>query len=244
MVAPLAIAVLFLSLSAPASADGTAHQPPEYYTLALTWHPTLCLRFPENPECAADQPRAALVLHGLWPERRGDPGHAFAFCGVDRETIAKDKPQTWCGLPPVPMYPETGEALDAVMPGRRVCLDRHEWFRHGSCSGLGPDAYFAAAHDLAQRYLKSEFARYLEDNAGRAVKREDVAAEFERHFGSGSRASMNLFCRAVGGTEYFNEIAVYLAVPLKAEEPQLSTPERDYQYSNCPAEFKIPFPRR
>jgi ribonuclease T2 len=241
MARPLAIALLLLAPLAAGAVD--AKPAPEYFTLALSWHPTLCLRFPSNPECADDQPKTTLVLHGLWPERRADPDHRFEFCGVDDAVKAKDKPQTWCGLPAVPMYAETADALDAVMPGRLVCLDRHEWFRHGACSGLSPDAYFGTAHDLAQRYRKSEFARFFDDNAGRTVRREDVVAEFERRYGQGSRASMNLYCKKIGAADLFNEISVYLAAPLRGEESTLAAHE-DYQSGDCPAEFQIPFPSR
>ena len=246
MVRPLAIVLLVLAHSACAAVPckEPLKGPPQYYTLALSWHPTLCLRFPDNPECGADQPRSTLVLHGLWPERRKDPDHCFAFCGVDELTKEKDKPKEWCGLPEEKMYEDVQDALYAVMPGHLVCLDRHEWLRHGKCSGLSINAYFGAAHDLAQRYLQSDFAAFLggSDTLGRTVKREEVMAEFERRYGEGSRASMNLYCKKVGGVDYFNEISIYLAAPLKPEEPQLATPERDYQYGDCPSEFKIPFP--
>ena len=35
------------------------------------------------------------------------------------------------------------------MPGIASCLDRHEWIKHGTCSGLDADCYFADTLRLA-----------------------------------------------------------------------------------------------
>lgn len=91
----------------------------DFYLLNLSWSPEYCYSHPNATECAA---RATFVLHGLWPERSDGsyPSHCSDAPGPVDPSRYKD------------VYPDPG-------------LLRHEWYTHGTCSGLGPDAYFTAA---------------------------------------------------------------------------------------------------
>lgn len=101
------------------------------YTLALTWGPEFCrggggrgegARF----QCAGGN-RFGFTLHGLWPDG-----------------IGKDWPQ-YCAATPL---------LPAVTIGRMICstpsaqLIQHEWAKHGTCTGMTPDAYFARSEGM------------------------------------------------------------------------------------------------
>lgn len=113
----------------PASVPGRF----DYYVLALSWSPTYCA----DPRAAArDQAqcggarRYAFVVHGLWPQNEiGWP--------QDCPTAVRDVPAALAQ-----------QQLD-IMPSAR--LVQHQWSKHGSCSGLTPQAYF----DLTRRVRAS-----------------------------------------------------------------------------------------
>ena len=68
------------------------------------------------------------MLHGLWPQyQRGYP----ASC--TRERLDADMEQQFAGL-----YPSR-------------FLYRHEWEKHGTCSGLSQEAFHQLASDLRQK---------------------------------------------------------------------------------------------
>ncbi len=96
----------------------------DYYLLALSWSPAYCGRHGGEPaaaeECAL---RRGFVVHGLWPQNQD--GSWPAFC----------RP-----VAPVPVALAARES--AIMPN--VELIAHEWTKHGSCTVLSADDYFAA----------------------------------------------------------------------------------------------------
>lgn len=97
-----------------------------YYTLALSWSPTYCQtedRAQRTAQCRG-RPRA-FVLHGFWPQ------HESGW------------PQS-CYSGKRPWVPEAviDDMID-IMPGRGLII--HQYAKHGSCSGLTPEAYFDAA---------------------------------------------------------------------------------------------------
>jgi ribonuclease T2 len=103
----------------------------DYYSLVLSWSPTHC----ETPEgrddhaqCAPrDGRRYAFILHGLWPQHeRGYP---------------EDCPARTTWVP----QPVIDSMLDA-MPSKGLII--HEYRKHGTCSGLSPEAYYRMARRL------------------------------------------------------------------------------------------------
>lgn len=92
----------------------------DHYVMALSWSPSFCHANPDEREQCT---RAfGFVLHGLWPQYangRGGPESCAAQSRPDADTI---------------------EAALAFMPSRS--LVRHQWRKHGTCSGLAPAAYF------------------------------------------------------------------------------------------------------
>jgi ribonuclease T2 len=91
----------------------------DFYVLSLSWSPEFCHSHPAAAECAR---RSRFVLHGLWPERADN-----------------SYPEN-CSTAPGPANP--GKYLD-VYPDEGLL--RHEWRKHGTCSGLSPNQYFDAA---------------------------------------------------------------------------------------------------
>ncbi len=98
----------------------------DYYVMALSWSPEHCAIKPgDREQCAR---KLGFVLHGLWPQyQRGYP----ASC--TRERLDADMEQQFAGL-----YPSR-------------FLYRHEWEKHGTCSGLSQEAFHQLASDLRQK---------------------------------------------------------------------------------------------
>lgn len=114
-----------------------------YYTLALSWSPSYCEtedREQRTAQCRG-RPRA-FVLHGLWPQHeRGWPESCYSGKR--------------------PWVPEAViDHMISIMPGKGLII--HQYAKHGSCSGLPPEAYFDAASRafervrIPERFLKLE----------------------------------------------------------------------------------------
>ena len=98
----------------------------DYWLLALTWTPSWCAA-----EGAWDQAQCqrglGFTLHGLWPQHAdGWP----EYC----ETEARD-----------PSRRQTGAMTDVMGSGG---LAFYQWKKHGRCSGLSAEGYFATARRL------------------------------------------------------------------------------------------------
>jgi ribonuclease T2 len=101
----------------------------DYYVLVLSWSPTHCSspagRGPDDDmQCRSGRPYG-FVLHGLWPQNeRGYP----QSCDTDQ---------------PHELSQENIERLLKVSPS--ADLVRHEWQKHGTCSGLSQDDFVSSA---------------------------------------------------------------------------------------------------
>jgi ribonuclease T2 len=92
----------------------------DFYLLNLSWSPEFCATHGDSPECSR---KLGFVVHGLWPQDANG-----------------DYPQH-CSDAPGPTDPQ---ADTDIMP--TAGLVEHEWQTHGTCSGLGPNDYFAEIH--------------------------------------------------------------------------------------------------
>lgn len=105
---------------------GEAPETFDHYVLSLSWSPQYCAspRAQREPlQC--EYRRYGFVVHGLWPQRgRGSP----AYCKT-RE--------------PRQVRSEIVQQILNIMPSER--LINHQWNKHGTCSGLDQERYFAAA---------------------------------------------------------------------------------------------------
>lgn len=121
-------AILLLSSGGPLLAQERG-KPGEfdYYLYALSWTPAYCAREGKSADprqCATGGERAGFVLHGLWPQ--WNAGGWPERCTRDR-SIPK----------------RVADAMLEIMPTPE--LVEHQWTKHGTCSGLPPDLYFADA---------------------------------------------------------------------------------------------------
>ena len=95
----------------------------DFYVLALSWSPSYCASKgadADPQQCELAKP-LGFTAHGLWPQyERGSPQScAIGSRNVERETLRQ---------------------IESVMPSDG--LARHEWQKHGTCSGLSQKDYF------------------------------------------------------------------------------------------------------
>ncbi|MGD9867768.1 MAG: ribonuclease T [Hyphomicrobiales bacterium] len=124
-----AAAFLLLYAALPANAAGKPGDF-DYYVLTLSWSPSYCEtegKDRNEPQCSGQRPYA-FVLHGLWPQyRRGWPQD--------------------CDIGSRPWVPrEVIDSMLDIMPSTGLVI--HEYRKHGTCSGLKPDAYYSLAREL------------------------------------------------------------------------------------------------
>ncbi len=134
----------------------------DYYALVLSWSPTHCSTERSNfddQQCnRGDGKRYSFVLHGLWPQyEKGYPSD----CRISRR-------------PYVPQ-PLIDKMLD-IMPASGLII--HEYKKHGTCSGLDPQAYFGEARKLFQTVKIPE--RYKNPFEAQFVSPGEIAAEFAK----------------------------------------------------------------
>jgi ribonuclease T2 len=115
----------------------------DFYVLSLSWSPSYCEAEGENAnrqQCEMGRPYA-FVVHGLWPQyERGFP----ADCDTGERDISD----------------ETLRSLYDLMPSSG--LIRHEWRKHGSCSGLSQADYFQVLRMARERIVVPEEFRRLD----------------------------------------------------------------------------------
>src|SRR5574340_447177 len=168
--------LLALLLAPPAGFAGPARF--DHYLLALSVAPAFCEDEPQQKQkfaqCRALSgpgfKRVPLTLHGLWPNR-ADRRHP-AYCGGD-------KAGTFCRLPPLHLPANIRARLGQVMPGAADCLDRYQWAKHGSCSGLAEADYFAASVALTERVNRA-IGREITNHVGREVDLAGLRATLAR----------------------------------------------------------------
>jgi ribonuclease T2 len=232
---------------APAAQGGGASAGQfDSYTFSLEWLPEFCAT-QHGDECAslsAGQWAAKnLSLHGMWPDKANDPSHSYSYCGVPSSVRSLDHKDSWCQMPSPGISAGTMNGLSGVMPGTTSCLQNHEWYKHGSCSGMAADAYFAEAAALTAKFSTTAPGRFITANVGKTVNAEDLLAAFESEFGAGSRKFASLRCGNSGGQTLFAEIRLALS-------PKLGSPDELGRMllpsggGNCPASFVINLPGR
>ncbi len=140
----------------------------DYYLMSFTVAPSFCAlssRYAEKQECQIDTDAAfhetPLTVHGLWP---------------NRERVSVNLQPQYCAGPSLgTLSPSLRESLVRYMPGVADGLERYEWRRHGACSGLEPETYFAAVVRLAQ-HANDTIGAAMRDQLGKDVRIDDLLA--------------------------------------------------------------------
>jgi ribonuclease T2 len=239
----LILAAVFIGGSAVQAGEG-----PRDFTLALTWQPAFCELVANRPECRRQTPERwdarNLALHGLWPnvDRDGngrlDANDNYCLPEPQRGAVME---QSWQRLPAVGLSPEIRAALDRVMPGTASLLERHQWIKHGTCSGLEQPRYFRAAIDRTDDIAGTRLSAFVAENIGDQIARRDLLASFEAEFGKGSARALRLRCDRIDGQASLSEIRLLLRtdrIEASLSPSSLAIPAKA-SAGNCPARFRI-----
>ncbi len=147
-----AIAPAWAQSSRPARGDADF----DYFLLSLSVAPSFCATSSRNAatsECRdlteAEFQQTPLTIHGLWP---------------NRARVSTNRQPRDCNGPPFALSGAVAAQLRRLMPGGPG-LARYEWRKHGTCSGLDPDRYFAAEAMLAQSANETIGAAMLQQGA-------------------------------------------------------------------------------
>jgi ribonuclease I len=224
-----------LSVPAAASVRANAGGDFDYYVLSLEWHPTFCAGRRGLPECQDPSFDRELVMHGLWPSRLNDPSNSLGYCGVDSSIQRNDTAQTRCQMPAVPISQETHDALATKMPGVDACLERHEWYRHGTCSGLDAESYFELADNLVGQANGSRLGRYIVAHAGQTVNASDLIAQARADWGAAADGAVKFACSR-GGRPALSEVRLLLKPSVQDLSGSLTAGDAQ---GGCPAAFLI-----
>lgn len=126
MLLSLATALVTALTTGTAAAEGEKAGDFDYYVLSLSWSAAWCALegdAREDPQCDAGR-GLTFVLHGLWPQYEdGWP----SYC----RTSQSDPSRT------------VTAAMADIMGGAGPAF--YQWKKHGRCSGLSAEAYFATA---------------------------------------------------------------------------------------------------
>lgn len=175
---------------ASCSAAGQA----DSYVLALSWQPAFCETKPDKAECRITDPGAYqarhFTLHGLWPNKKSCGTH-YGFCGE-----IKNREADFCDYPAVTLNADSEAALAEVMPGASAgsCLERHEWYKHGTCSSWSMEGYFDLAADLARQFNDAGMAYFMNRKIGQQVRTEDFINRVIAVLGPAARDRISLSC--------------------------------------------------
>jgi ribonuclease T2 len=139
--AVLAAVIALCPVGAPAEGERAGDF--DYYVLALSWTPTWCALegdASDSPQCDAGR-GLGFTLHGLWPQyERGWP--------------------SWC--PTEARAPSRAEtrAMADIMGSSGLAW--HQWRKHGVCSGMSPEEYFALARRAFEDVGRPDVLRRLD----------------------------------------------------------------------------------
>jgi ribonuclease T2 len=171
----------------------------ESYVLAVSWQAEFCQGHQAKAECKTTHIKAYqdshFTLHGLWPNVSAC-GINYGFCG----DIKQDDRGEFCKLPAIPNEAQVDEILKDVMPGAGVnesCLERHEFYKHGSCQSLNSTAYFGLARELTQQF-NDGLANFLANNIGKPVAISDFLAVINQIWGRNAGDHLSLSCDKAG----------------------------------------------
>jgi ribonuclease T2 len=137
------LCLLTVLWTAPALAGGETAGEFDYYVLSLSWSPNWCALTGDaqgSEQCDARHDHG-WILHGLWPQyHRGYPSR--------------------CRTAEAPPTRGMTAAMADIMgtPG----LAWHQWRKHGTCSGLTAEGYFALSRRAYERVVRPEVFRRLD----------------------------------------------------------------------------------
>jgi ribonuclease T2 len=202
---------LLLALWLAGQATTAAAEAFDYYTFAVSLTPAFCDQNPKWRNSLQCRNRMPVSVHGLWPEKR--EGRAPAGCAGG----------------PLTLSPGLERNLRGAMPD--AGLRQHQWKKHGRCSGLDAERYFAL---LEKEFMELKWPAQLQ-SPGRdtIVERDLVLREFHRLNPGFPARGVMLRCEAKGRPPLLTEVRVCLTPAGQPTECVANF------RPNCPAAVKI-----
>jgi ribonuclease T2 len=160
------------------------------------------------------------TLHGLWPNQRTCRDE-YGFCG---QVHAEQR--DFCDYPEVALTPQLRERLGEVMPSVAygTCLERHEWWKHGTCWAGAPEAYFTEAMRLVRFINESAVVSEVVSAAiGKSVDASELLRAIDAAFGNGASKKFELSCNR---QKELVEVRVSLPATIQPDEPLPALLER------------------
>ncbi len=163
--------------------------------LVLTWGPGLCAAEPTNAGCASGHVQAqgsTWILHGLWPQPIDNQ-----YCGVPKVIAKRASDLKSTNMPSIDIGDDVRSTLQSIMSDAST-LAPHEWYAHGTCSGVTPDVFFSDAAALTEQARKVLDPMFAEAEGGR-IDLSAVRDKFDAEYGGGAGQRLRLTCRNVTG---------------------------------------------
>ncbi len=166
------------------------------YLLSLGWQATFCSSSKYHQSKQECQPgfrvdkNYQFTLHGLWPNQKACGKH-YGHCNNSIRPEAQ-----FCDYVMFEIEQKHLDTLNRQMPGANTkdCLDRHEWYKHGSCQFMSAGDYFSTAANFTQEINNSSFGQYIRNNIGKTIKRKTLLKKFEQSFGKDSAKKIYIGC--------------------------------------------------
>ena len=169
----------------------------DFYVLTLSWSPSFCEASSERGSNSAAQREQcgdrpfSFVVHGLWPQyERGFP--------------------EFCQNPSPRLNRNIVSGMLDLMPSPRLIF--HEWDRHGTCSGLSPNAFFETVR-RARAAVKIPEA-YLDVQNPLTVSPDEVEDAFVKVNPGMTRAGISVAC----DSRRLNEVRICMSRDLKFQD--------------------------
>ncbi|MBC3861141.1 ribonuclease [Undibacterium jejuense] len=197
------VALILAMLANTAAQAQTA----DYFLLAASWEPGFCATNSGKSECQNIRGTYAgshLSTHGLWAS--SFDGNNPQYCNVPQQEIDLDSGSTWCSMDPYGASASTLSNLATYMPGIQSCLDDHEWYKHGSCSGQTPDDFWATTINLIKSLGQTQLNTFIASNAGRNVTRAQLMQAATNTFGSSASSAIAFKCVKKNRVSYLTEV--------------------------------------
>ena len=158
--------------------------------LVLTWGPSLCAAEPMNAGCKSGHVQgqgSTWILHGLWPQPAENQ-----YCGVPKAVAERANDLHGHHMPSVDMAEDVRDTLQSMMSDASI-MAPHEWYAHGTCSGVTPDAFFSDAAALTDQAREVLDPMFTEAEGGR-IQLSEVQDKFNQVYGAraGDRVRLSL----------------------------------------------------
>ncbi len=210
------------------------------HVLALSWQAAFCVTHSSKPECIAikNNPTSSewqsFSLHGLWPNKDKCGTH-YGYCGS-----VSHQPSNFCSYPQISLNTDVKQRLGAIMPSVTYgsCLERHEWWKHGTCENNDPNLFFTLATNLVENFNSTRFVtEFIQPNIGKKVSFQDTIVAFDNSFGEDAHQHLKLKCTS--GLLVEINLALPKVVDSHTPLKELITTSYQIDKGNCSNTFMV-----